>query len=221
MTSKRTIAAANETGFLAATVKPVFFTRLDFSGGILRAHTEIGPKTATHPVHGSEVYTGLGDFGGIQGDVVESVSGAPQRLQLSLSGVDATLINDLLTDDYYRRDAEVMIGLEDTSGSLLADPEILFSGFMDKADIALKSGFGTVTMTLEGRGTNGRTGSDQRFTDEDKQAETTGDLFAEYVYRMQDITLRWGDTSFRSPFAPRTGPNEPGFGGRGGRFRVP
>lgn len=217
MTSKRTIDAANETGFLAPNVKPVFFARLDFSGGVLRVHTEIGPKTATHPVHGSELYTGLGDFGGIQGDVVESVSGSPQRLLLTLSGVNATLINDLLTDDYYRRDAEIMIGIEDSTGTLLADPEILFSGFMDKADIALKSGFGNIGLTLEGRGTNGRTGSDQRFTDEDKQAETPGDLFAEYVYRMQDITLRWGDRSFNSPFSPRVPRGIDGRGGFGSR----
>ena len=29
-------------------------------------------------------------------------------------------------------------------------------------------------------------------TDEDKQAETTGDLFGEYIFGMQDVSFVWG-----------------------------
>ena len=208
MTSKRTIAAANETALLAKVVKTVFFVRMDFSSGVQRFHTEIGPTTATHPIHGAEVYTGIGDFGGLQGDVVESVSGAPQAIRLSISGVKASLVNDALVDDYYRRDVDVMLGLEDTVGDLIEDPEILFSGFMDKVDIGLAEGLGQMVLTCESRGTNLLRASDHRFTDEDKQAEVSGDLIAEYVYRMIDLTLFWGDKEFRSPFLPPLVPRD-------------
>lgn len=200
MSSKRDIDSLVEAELLTANVKPVIFARLDFAGGVQRFHTEIGPKTVTVPVHGQEVYTGLGDFGGISSSVVETITGAPQALRLSLTGVKASLITSLLTDDYYRRNGDVFIGLEDDNGEIIAEPESLFSGFMDKADIALKDGFGQITMTCEGRGTIWRTGSDQRFTDEDLQAAWPGDLLGEYVWRMQDISLKWGKGRFGGGF---------------------
>jgi hypothetical protein len=193
MTSKRTISATNEAGFNAADVKIVVFARLDFAGGVQRFHTEIGPKTATHPIYGAEVYTGLGDFGGIASDVKEATSGAPIGITLALTGVDSGLINTFLTDDYFRRDAEIMFGIEDTQGDLIDDPEIMFSGFMDKVDIVFTPGGGLATMQLESRGTNLLTASDLRFTDEELQIEFSGDLLGEYIYRMADLKLRWGD----------------------------
>ncbi len=214
MTSKRTIAAANETAFLAQNVKMVFFIRMDFSGGVQRMHTEIGPKTATHPVHGAESYLGIGDFGGISSTVVESVSKSPQSLKLSLTGIKASLITTALTDDYYRRDVEVMLGLEDALGDLIEDPEILFSGFMDTVEIALDDGIGHMTLTCESRGTNLRRASDHRFSDEDKQAEVSGDLLAEYAWRMVDLQLFWGDSQWNG------GPVGGGTGQGGGHDRV-
>ncbi len=193
MTSKRTISATNETATLQKVLKLVYFVRMDFAAGVKRMHTEIGPTTATHPVHGAELYLGIGDFGGLGGAVVESVSGAPQAIRLNLTGVKASLISDTLTDDYYRRDIDIMLGLEDAAGDLEDDPEILFSGFMDKVDVALNEGMGQMSMTCESRGTNLLRSSDHRFTDEDKQAELAGDLIAEYVHRMIDLQLVWGE----------------------------
>lgn len=195
MTSKRTISATNEAEFLTKEIKIVVFARLDFSSGVQRFHTEIGNKTATHPVFGAELYLGIGDFGGITGDVKESVSGAPIGITLALTGVDSSLINKAFTDDYFRRDADVMIGLEDETGALIDDPEILFSGFMDKIDIIFLKNKGQISLQLESRGTNLLTASDLRYTDEDKQRETSGDLFAEYIFRMSDLVLRWGSTT--------------------------
>lgn len=204
MTSKREIAAANETATLAKVVKPIIFARLDFASGVKRFHTEIGPLTVTHPIHGSELYTGIGDFGGIDGDMIETTTGAPEALSLSLTGIDSTLINDYITDDYFHRDVEIMMGLQDSSGSFVADPEILFSGFMDSVAISLQDGLGQAQLTCESRGLNLLRASDWRFTDEDKQVEVNGDLLGEYIYRMADLQLFWGDRSFVSPFITRT-----------------
>ncbi len=194
MTSKRSISATNETATLAQVIKPVLYARLDFSSGIQRLHTEIGPKTATHPIHGAEAYTGIGDFGGISSEVVESIIGAPQSLRISLTGVKSAFISDAMVDDYYRRDAEVMIGLEDGNGDSIDDPEILFSGFMDKVDISLTQGLAQMTLVCESRGTNLLRTPEQRYTDEDKQREVTGDLGGEYIFRMLDLSLLWGQT---------------------------
>ncbi|MEE8599319.1 MAG: hypothetical protein V3S69_07435 [Dehalococcoidales bacterium] len=192
MTSKRDLAAANETGFSAKVVRPVYFLRLDFSTGVQRYHTEIGPRTITHPIHGAESYTGIGDFGGLEGDIVESISSAPQAVRVSVTGVKSAFNTTIITDDYFRRDVEIMIGLYDDAGVVLADPEIIFSGFMDKADLVLSDLAGRISLTCESRATNLKLSSDWRFTDEDLQIEFTGDLLAEYVWRMLDLQLFWG-----------------------------
>lgn len=209
--SKRDISAANEAALTAKVLRPIIFARLDFASGVLRFHTEIGPKTAVHPVFGSEIYTGVGDFGGIVGDFKESVSAATQPLRLAITGVKSALINQAFTDDYYRRDAEVMLGFDDETGALVGDPMILFSGFMDTVNIALGPQTGEMVLTCESRGTNLATASDWRFTDEDKQLEVSGDKLGQYIYRMVDLTLRWGDSDFRPPFrnsSPRNTPSQ-------------
>jgi hypothetical protein len=198
MTSKRTISATNEAGFNAKNLKVVVFARLDFSSGVQRFHTEIGSKTITAPIHGSETYTGIGDFGGIVGTVKESVAGAPINITLALTGVDSTLINKAFVDDYFRRDAMVLIGLEDETGDMLDNPTVLFDGYMDKVDITFVKNEGHMQLALESRATNLLTASDHRFTDEDLQADYSGDVFAEYVYRMTDLVLRWGGQGVRS-----------------------
>ncbi len=201
MTSKRPLDSANETGFLSKVVRPRYFVRLDFASGVQRYHTDIGPRTITHPIFGSEVYTGIGDMGGIEGEIVESVSAAPQAVKISLTGVKSAFTTTIITDDYFRRDAEVMMGLDDASGAVLADPEIIFSGFMDKADLILAEDSARIVMTCESRAFELQRSSDWRFTDEDKQIEVSGDLLGEYIYRMADLQLFWGDKQFLSPFS--------------------
>ena len=147
-----------------------------------------------HPIHGSESYTGLGDFGGITSDVTESVSSAAQPLKIGLSGVNATLISDVLsTDDYHRREIELMFGFDDAAGDLITDPVILYGGYMDKAEIILGAGRADISLTCESRASILRGNSDLRFTDEQLQADYTGDLAGEYIFRMLDLVLKIGD----------------------------
>ena len=209
MTSKRTISSTNETATLAANTKIVIFVRLDFSSGVQRWHSEIGPKTATHPLYGAELYTGIGDFGGISSELKESTSGAPEPLQLAITGVDSSLINIALVDDYFRREAELMLGIEDAAGDLIDDPIILYSGYMDKVDAMVKQNLAQLMMNLESRGTSFLTFSDWRFTDEDLQAEYPGDLMGEYIYAMYDLQLHWGgkNTNYGFPNNRQVGEN--------------
>lgn len=191
--SKRDISAANITAVQSSIIRPIIFLRMAFASGVKRFHTEIGPRTASHPVHGSESYLGVGDFGGMSSEVVESVSNAAQGIKLSLTGIDATLISDALTDDYHGRDVDTMLGFDDVDGVLVSDPVVLWSGFMDKVDINLQSQRGDMTLYCESRQVKLQSNGDLRFTDEQLQQDYTGDLGGEYIYRMLDLQLKWGD----------------------------
>lgn len=196
--SIRDISTLNQNATTARIVRPILFARLDFVSGVKRVHTEIGPRTATHPIFGAEVYTGVGDFGGITQAITESVSAAPYAVKLALAGVNATLMNHALTDDYHRRDAELMFGFDDENGDLLDDPVIVWSGFMDKVDIALAQGLSDIMLTCEYRATLLQGGSAVLFNDEQKQASNSGDLIAEYMFRMVDLVLTWGRDQIRN-----------------------
>jgi len=192
MTSKRDITADNQTATLSRVVRPILFCRMAFSSGVQRLHTEIGPRTAVHPIFGSESYIGIGDFGGMTSDIKESISVAPEQLSIAITGVDSTFIDIALDDDYYRRDIELMFGFDDPDGVLEDDPVIVYSGFMDKAGISLGQGKAEITLSCETRATNLQSASDQRFSDEDLQAAVSGDLAGEYIFRMADLVLNWG-----------------------------
>lgn len=204
----RDISNDNITALNASVVRPILFCRMDFASGVKRFHTEIGPRSATHPIYGAETYLGIGAFGGISGDAKESISTAPNSIQLSLTGVDPSLISDALTDDYHRRDIELMFGFDDENSDLIDDPVILWSGYMDHVLIALGKNNAELTMVCESRATNLRGASGKRFTDEDLQATYSGDLAGEYIYRMVDISLKWGGENVGN----RSGPGR-GFAG--------
>lgn len=190
--SIRDISAANIAAVTGPVVRPIIFVRLAFDGGAQRFHTEIGPRTATHPVHGAEVYQGLGDFGGITGEVTESIGNAPQAVRLALSGINATLKSEALAEDYHRRDVDIMLGLDNASGQLVSDPVVLWGGYMDKPGFVFEKGKANLLMTCESKATILQDRPDLRFTDEQLQSDFSGDLAAEYVYRMRDLVLEWG-----------------------------
>jgi hypothetical protein len=200
----RDISAANISALEGSVVRPILFVRLDFDVTVRRFHTEIGPRTATHPDHGAEVYTGVGDFGGIVGDVTESIGSAPLEVRIALSGINSALITESLGDDYHLRDVDIMLGLDNASGSLVADPVILWGGYMDKPGFTFEKGKADLIMTCESKATRLQETPDLRFTDEQLQAEYSGDLAAEYVFRMPDIILEWGGTEGNNA-TPRTG----------------
>jgi len=191
--STRDISNDNITALNAKLVRPIAFVRMDFDSGVKRFHTEIGPRTAVHPVYGSEVYTGIGDFGGLTTDITESTSSAAQVVKFGLSGVNPTLIADVMaSDDYHRREIELMFGFDDENGDLIDDPVIVFGGYMDKADIIFGEGKADISLSCESRASILQGNSDLRFTDEQMQTDYSGDLAGEYIYRMLDIVLKIG-----------------------------
>jgi len=202
MTSKRNISALNEGALNARVVRPILFLRLDFFSGVQRFHTEIGPRDAVHPIFGNETYLGVGDFGGISSNVTEDISQAPSAVKFSLTGVKSSLIQIALDDAYHRRDAEAMFGFDDENGDLIDDPVIVWSGYMDKADIVLGKQTGELTLTCESRLTIGQQSSDLRFSDEDLQAAQPADLAGEYIFRMGDLILQWGGDTQQQALGP-------------------
>ena len=55
-------------------LRKVEFVRIDFPSGVVRAHSRIGDLQWTHPVHGAETYTGVGDVGAVSAFLICKVT---------------------------------------------------------------------------------------------------------------------------------------------------
>lgn len=200
--STRTIAAAMKTALEAATVRYIVFARFDFLSGVERVHTSFGDRTWTHPVFGSETYSGIGRLGALQGGVRETLQMVQQPVRLRLAGVNNSELDKVLNDDYHRREAEVWVGAVNIdTGAIIADPVNIFSGFMDKADIELGNKSSVIVMSCTSRGDKIKESSKILYTDEEHQKVSPGDLCFQYFYRMMSLNLRWGDFRFVPPFS--------------------
>ncbi len=182
--STRDIAAANITASEADHVVPVKFVHMALDSGDLRLHNAIGSLEFD-----SNTYTGVGDFGSIEA-LEESADLTPFAVRFQLSGLDSTILNAALTEDYFGRDVKIYLGwLSD--GALVADPDEWWSGSVDKMDV-VRGPDNAVVVTAESELRLFRKSNGKLFTDEDQQLDFAGDLFFEYVPQLQEARAVWG-----------------------------
>ncbi len=96
-----------------------------FSGGTVRFTT--GPHNVTWS---GNVYNAAGSAMSFEG-VNETGDVSGQRLRLTLDGVELTAITALLAQNYIGRLATLRRAYLDTSGAIIADPLVLFTGYMN------------------------------------------------------------------------------------------
>lgn len=166
-------------------VRLLFFVDLEFDSGTLYVHNGIGSIT-----WGGNTYQGVGDFGAVEA-VEETSDVSPVSLVLILSGLDVDLMDEVLGQDYYLRPIKLYIGAVSVAGALLADPDRIWSGKMDTAEVQVGQS-NSIRLSCENdfilfERTNGR-----RYTDSDLQNEYPGDLFFEYIDEMVDKEVIWG-----------------------------
>lgn len=195
-------------------IRLVTFAKIQLDSGTLYLHDSVGTFTWADPVDGSQAWLGLGDFGGI-GAVEENRTMSGYELNLILSGLDATMLDEVINQNYQGRGVTIYLGALDLSnGSLLATPNEIWSGVMDVGRVSLGAGDdNAIQITCESdfarlEDINGRT-----FTDADLQAEYTGDTFLQYLPAMEDARIVWRGDTFtrfykgpREPFDPRDVP---------------
>lgn len=139
-------------------------------------------------------------------DVRESVDLALDRVTVGLSGVDQSVIALLLLYEYLNRPARIYKAVFDESWTVLADPNPLIVGRLDKPAIATDPESGTCTATIDivsrfsplgrrrGRYTN----------DADQQLHFPGDLAMQHVADAE-TTLVWGRRGHRNDPTLRVG----------------
>jgi hypothetical protein len=184
----RTLTAGMQTAVAAENGEIIHFIELQFSGGTQRIST--GVVTMSWD---SQTWTAIGGALTINA-VTESPDLSASSIGVTLSGVDQTILNVLLTENYIGRVAKVwMVHL--SSGAVIADPLLLFSGFMDGGwsikETRGQSGTVTITSQLVSRLSRLDLMRGIQTNVTSHQAIYPGDRFFEHVNTLARTPIIW------------------------------
>ncbi|MBC3411276.1 hypothetical protein HU720_08160 [Pseudomonas sp. SWRI51] len=181
--SQRVVDIITQGNFMA-----VYACELDFPGGMVFAHTGTGDL-----VIDGITYLGVGSFGEISQAQESSSSSSPMSVELTLSGLDTTIITETSLKGCRGRNAKLMFVVFSQSGESAAD--ILFSGRMDAAQFSY-SGNGDngnhIKVPIVDRMAEWSRTATERWTDENHRARHQDDRFFYAVAQMADWPIYWG-----------------------------
>lgn len=196
----RFVSTTNQTAAEQPAVRMCVLVSLDFSSGFLRVHDGVG--TLVDSFSSPTVsYLGVGQFGGIDGSVQDSLEVIARPIKLNLTGVDSSVITSAMTEDYQGREVVISLGFV-SDGALIAAPEPVWEGRMDYMEIEIGESSGSIRLNCESR--LRREPRIARYTREDQQVDYATDTFFDLVPYIQGFKSQWGDrpTYFNSTPAP-------------------
>jgi len=139
----------------------------------------------------SETYTGAGTLLSI-GGVEETRELKSAGLTVSLSGMDATVLDYALTENYQNRFLTLFMGYLMGGSNEVAGTIVLFRGRMTTLTIADDPNGSTITIDAENRLIDLDRPSNLRYTKESQEFLYTGDTGLDRINQIQDKEIVWG-----------------------------
>tara|TARA_R100001369_G_scaffold46319_1_gene72644 strand:- start:1353 stop:1961 length:609 start_codon:yes stop_codon:yes gene_type:complete len=170
----------------ASVVRPVYFVRMVFDSSVLNIWNGIGDLA-----FGGNTYTGTGDLLSIS-QITETADIQATGINVSLTGIKTSFIAIAKDQDYQGRALTVSLGAFDASGSLIADPVIVFSGFMDTMTISENGAYSTISISVENKLIAFERSKVRRYTAEDQKIDHPTDKGFEFVTAIVQKDIIWG-----------------------------
>tara|TARA_Y100000592_G_C5478707_1_gene324026 strand:- start:2297 stop:2944 length:648 start_codon:yes stop_codon:yes gene_type:complete len=148
----------------------------------------------------SETYTGAGSLLSISG-VEDGRELKSSGLIVSLSGMDSTVLDYALTENYQNRFLTLFMGYLMGGSNEVAGTIVLFKGRMTTLTISDDPNGATISIDAENRLIDLDRPSNLRYTKESQEFLYTGDTGLDRVNQIQDKEIVWG----RSSMAGTTG----------------
>ena len=186
----RTLTTAMRDETIASVVRPAYFVRMIFDSGespnVLNLWNGVGDLA-----FGGNTYTGVGDLLAIS-QITETADIQATGINVSLTGVKSSFIVIAKDHDYQGRALTVSLGAFDASGSLIADPVIVFSGFMDTMTISENGQYSTISIAVENKLIAFERAKVRRYTAEDQKIDHPTDKGFEFVTAIVQKQIMWG-----------------------------
>ncbi len=182
----------------AGKMRPAVFLLADFPSGVRRLWTGQGNYVEDDSsLSESEViWEGIGGVVTID-QVQESVDVGVPGLKVTLDGLDSSIVNSLLTEDYQGRRAEMRLGFWDSSIErvVFAD-EPVWRGTLDTDDSEIAQKGTRLTVMCEHRMADILRKREYRYTNQDQQLiyPEANDTGLAHMEEIQDLSLPWGRT---------------------------
>jgi len=174
----------------ADVVRPVYFVKMVFDS-----------SDTSNPVllwsglgdlaFGGETYTGLGDLLSI-GDIAETSDISATGINVALSGLNRAFVAQALGYQYQGRPLTVFLGAFNDQGALIADPIVVFSGFMDTMTISEGAETSTISVNVENKLVAFERTRVRRYTAEDQKIDHPTDKGFEFVTSIVEKEIIWG-----------------------------
>jgi len=182
----RSLTSGMVSAVTADLVRPILLVQCAFDSGNLNLWNGIGDLTVD-----SVDYVGAGTLLSV-GEISETSELAANGLSVALSGVTEPLISKARDEDYQGRELTVLMGAMDASNGVIADPVIIFSGFMDTMVINDGAETATINITVENRLIEFERTRVRRYTSEDQKINFPNDRGLEFVAEIAEKEIVWG-----------------------------
>jgi hypothetical protein len=175
-------------GLEQPTIRPALFVQAQFATATLYLWTGRGSVSWN-----GHTWIGVGTLGGVstieEGSTVEA-----RGISLTLSGIDATALPDVLNEVQQGLPALVYLGLFDDSLTLIPNPVCAFAGRMDQPTLDVDGTSATIQINCESRLMDMNTPAMRRYNNEDQQRDYPNDQGFSFVPSIQELTIYWGRT---------------------------
>lgn len=170
----------------AKLVRPIFFVEATFKDGVVyvwngRGNIDWNGRT----------WTGVGSLGSVS-TIEEGANVQARGATLILSGLDASLLAEVMTQYSITAPVTIYFGSFDANGALIPDPIISFRGRMDQPTLTVTGPTATLEIACENRLLEMNTSVERRYTDQDQKLIDPNDRGMEWVNALQNVTLFWG-----------------------------
>ena len=184
------VTAEFEAAIDSGMIRPALLVEANFTSGPVYLWTGRGTLAVTSL---GRTFSGIGSLGSVS-TIEEGSSVEARGVVLTLSGIDPTLLGDVLNEFQVGLPAIVWLALFDENNVLIPDPVISFSGRMDQPTLEVGGETAVISINCENRLLDMNVSVERRYTNEDQQRDHPEDRGFEFINAIQSVTIYWGRT---------------------------
>lgn len=139
------------------------------------------------------IYTGAGGLGTIS-RLQETSDFQVISMDFELRGIPEDIVAMAASDQYQNRRCKLYLAMLDANYQVIPSPGTVFSGRMNTINTIEDPPLATVKLRAESRLSDWERARTRRYTLEDHETVAPGDKFFEFVPKMVDIPIDWGQS---------------------------
>lgn len=182
----RDLTSAYIDEITATGLAPIALLEAHFDSGDLNLWVGVGDL-----VYGGKTYIGTGGIIGI-GQVQERKAITANGLTVTLTGLDEDILDIAHDEPFQGRSFEMYLAVLDSSGEVVADPYLMFEGFMDTMKVKDDGKTITIETAIENVLISLERALDTKYTPEDQKRDYPNDTFFDFIADIQNKEVIWG-----------------------------